>query len=152
MSNRLSIELREKSTNRKLGHYQVLGNNEFSNPLRDELIRQGAIIDSEGCLEGKITELQPIIDKLEEYIFEKEEHFNALTDFDGKAMNIFDLTPTEDERINFTNKILWKQKHAYIFASANLINFLSQHGALAGSVYEQKHCLKDEYELLVFFN
>lgn len=96
---------------------QILGNNVSYKPLLDELKRQGVKMVDECFFEGKIKELQPIIDILEKYIMEEVK--NA-------KINIFDMTPSENdvEKVGLTLCMMEALDRAYIFITANLINYL----------------------------
>lgn len=110
---------------------QILGNNEFYQPFIDELKRQGYRVE-DSCYGIEfdsnddvvdtctaIKEIQPIIDILEQYIWDKDKGtkiYNA---------DIFNLRPEEKDIIkDLTLKMIDFQKNAYIFVTANLVNYL----------------------------
>lgn len=110
---------------------QILGNNEFYQPFIDELKRQGYKVE-DSCygieLDSNndvvdtctaIKEIQPIIDILEQYIWDKDREtkiYNA---------DIFNLRPKETDIIkDLTFNMMELQKNAYIFVTTNLVNYL----------------------------
>ncbi len=107
---------------------QILGNNEFYQPFINELKKQGYFVDEDGCygIEFEnddvvrkciaIKEIQPIIDILEQYIWDKDK---VVKEYDE---SIFNLRPTNET--NFTYTMIDLQENAYIFVTANLINYL----------------------------
>lgn len=112
---------------------QILGNNEFYKPLIDELIRQGYYVDKDYCygiefeddeLKDKCTsikEIQPIIDILEQYIWEKDKETKVYNN------DIFNLRYDDKRHGNdFTFSMMELQENAYIFVTANLINYLKE--------------------------
>lgn len=106
---------------------QLLGNNECYTPFIEELKKQGVEVDEEGCfgLEGKnkIIEIQPIIDILEQYIWETDKKIKKMY---GKRTDIFNLRPNGKDLQcgGLTFQMQQRQENAYIFVTANLINFL----------------------------
>lgn len=111
---------------------QILGNNESYKPFLDELKRQGYTIDKDLCygLEfddngahdkyTPVKDIQPIIEVLEKYIEDKAEEVKKIYNED-----IFDLRakgPEIDK--DFTFRMMQLQENAYIFVTANLVNYL----------------------------
>lgn len=105
---------------------QILGNNEGYGPLFDELKRQKFKIDQDGCYRGKVKEIQPIIDILEKYIWDKDEQIKKWKERYGAKADIFNLRPTETELEcgGLTYQMIEHQRNAYIFVTANLVNYL----------------------------
>lgn len=112
---------------------QILGNNVSYKPLLDEFKRQGVKMIDECFFDGKIKELQPIIDILEKYIMEESEWAKK------RKYDIFDMTPSEDrlKNMGLTLSMMELQENAYIFTTANLIKYL-------GDNVEQEYDTKQE--------
>ncbi len=118
------------------GEIQILGNNEFYQPLINELKRQGYKIedscygiefDSNSDVVDTCTaikEIQPIIDILEQYIWDKDKEMkNYFKDVRHKV-DIFNLRPNKNFDKDFTARMIDLQENGYIFATANLVNYL----------------------------
>ena len=118
---------------------QILSNNETYQPLLDEYKRQGIQIDEDGCYEGKIKELQPIIDVLEKYIFGKNEKLKK-----DYKINMFDMTPDEVALASdgLTMNMIDKQENAYIFTTANIIKHLGNNVDFAYNFELNKYVFK----------
>lgn len=110
---------------------QLLGNNEFYQPFIDELKRQGYYVDDDGCygisfeddemaeICTSIKDIQPIIEILEQYIWDKD---NETKEY---SIDIFNLRPNEIDVIkDFTIRMKELQENGYIFVTANLIKYL----------------------------
>jgi hypothetical protein len=115
---------------------QILGNNEYYQPLIDELKRQGYEIEN-ACYgisfdanddlvktSTNVKEIQPIIDILEQYIWDKDKEMkNYFKDVRHKV-DIFNLRPNKNFDKDFTARMIDLQENGYIFATANLVNYL----------------------------
>lgn len=102
---------------------QILGNNEYYQPFIDELINQGIKVDDDYCYgleeSGEIKDIQPFIDILEDYIWEKDKETKMY------AIDIFNLRPNENTLIkDFTFRMRELKENGYIFVSANLVDYL----------------------------
>ena len=110
---------------------QILGNNEFYQPFIDEIKRQGIYVGDDCCFgiqfeeddtrksKTAIKEIQPFIDILEQYIWEKDKETKLY-----KA-DIFNLRyDSKKHGTDFTYAMKDLQENAYIFVTANLINYL----------------------------
>lgn len=100
---------------------QILGNNESYEPLFNELKKQGIKIDSDDCFFGKIKELQPIIDILEQYIWDKKKEVEEIW-----QTNIFNMESEREYPGGLTFDMMQKQEDAYIFVTANLVHYLKE--------------------------
>ena len=111
---------------------QILGNNESYEPFIYELQRQGIEVNEDGCFSGDIKDLQPIIDVLEKYIMDINEHTMKY-----KNRNIFDMTPSKEQidSMGLTMSLVELRENAYIFVTANLIEYL---GDNIGLIYDEK--------------
>lgn len=164
----------------KLGdkRYQVLGNNEFPKCLEDELNRQGANVDGNGCFgcdwdkednrqyTFKVKDLNSIIKALEQYIVETEESYQKRKSFYKEINgNLYTAMTTADftsevflhrTGISLTATIKEIMDCGYIFSSANLLNFIGRanydlafvKGNNGDSEIEYK--LKDNVELYMY--
>lgn len=129
---------------------QILGNNEFYQPFVDELKRQGIKVYDDWCYgidfnendelertRTSIKEIQPFVDILEKYIWEKDEEtklYNA---------DIFNLRPDETTIIkDFTFRMRELQENGYIFVTANLINYLKENLDMKYDVKNNKYVYK----------
>lgn len=130
MSYRTYVGTSEKNT------IQILGNNESYQPLFEELKRQGIEINEDGCFEGKIKEIQPIIDILEQYIWDKDIQMKKFKRSNGEQADIFNLRPDKKqlECGGFTYQMQELQQNGYIFVTANLVNYLEE------SIEEEYDC------------
>lgn len=141
MSLRLHAKLGDKT-------YQVLGNNEFPQCLIDELNKQGANVNGDGCFgynwdnEGnrqytfKVTDLNGIIKALEQYIVETEEEYQKNKSFYEKINNGLSTAATIADFSSevflhpaghyMTETIKEIMDLGYIFCSANLLKFIGR--------------------------
>ena len=108
-----------KTTGKK--SIQILGNNEYYEPFIAELKRQGIKVDEDGIFSGKIKELQPIIDILEQYIWDKKKEVKEIW-----GENVFDMSSKREYPGGLTFDMMQKQENAYIFVTANLVNYLKE--------------------------
>ena len=121
---------------------QILGNNEYYQPFIDELIKQGIEVDKDGCYGidtiKSIKDIQPFIDILEQYIWEKDKETKMY------AIDIFNLRPNENTLIkDFTFRMRELKENGYIFVSANLVDYLKDNLDLKYD--REKH--KDVYKI-----
>lgn len=128
---------------------QILGNNESYEPFINELIRQDIDVDEDDwCYDGKIKEIQPIIDVLEKYIEDKDKEIKKIFEKD-----IFDLRPEPPEQDkDFTFRMMQLQENAYIFVTANLVNYLKDNLESHYDIEKHKfiYTIKEDKE--VWFN
>lgn len=130
---------------------QILGNNVCYPPLIDELIRQGIDVDADGIYgsenkDNRIKDIQSIIEVLEQYIKDEEkENF----EFD---IDIFNLRPDEKENIDLTSKMREFQQDAYIFVSANLVNYLKDNLVIYYDIEKKKYIHKIKEGKEVWFS
>lgn len=114
---------------------QILGNNEFYQPFVDELKRQGYKIDKhnfgiefedddvvDNCV--AIKEIQPIIDILEQYIWDIDKENKDYFKYKRHKVDIFNLRPDKNLDKDFTARMMELQENAYIFVTTNLVNYL----------------------------
>ena len=127
MSYRTYVGTKEK------GDIQILGNNEWYQPFIEELKRQGIEIDENGCYEGEIKEIQPILDILEQYIWSKEKEVKEIYDED-----IFNLRPKAIDQGSLTFRMKLASENAYIFTTANIIRHLRDDLELKYDIYNKK--------------
>lgn len=157
--------------------YQVLGNNEFPKCLKDELTRQGADINEDGCFGKicdneyniqytfKVKDLNGIIKALEQYIKETNDNYqkrkSAYQKNSDKAYTAMTIADFSDDiflqpRTNFmTEAIKEIMELGYIFCSANLLNFIGRENYTVdfGKVYwryEIEYKLKDNVDLYMY--
>ena len=151
MSFRISVSLKRKG--KKIDDYQLLGNNENYLPLEAEFKRQGVNTDKPDCYDGQLFEVQPIIEKLEDYIWEKEKYINGFINEDGTPKSIFNLYPSESQKRDLTAHLMELHDWAYMFVSVNFVKFLERNKAVDMSYDVEKrkiiYFLKDDYELFV---
>lgn len=143
MSYRINVQLKKKG--KYISDFQLLGNNCDYKPLRLEFEKQGIdTSDEDGCYKGQLFEINPIVDVLERYIWDMAEERKD-------RGNIFDLTPTEDDKRDLTYAMRNYQECAYMFVSANFINFLEKHNAvdILYGTGKNHYKLKEGYELFV---
>lgn len=126
---------------------QILGNNEFYQPFIDELKKQGYIVDDDMCYgiefdedydlhktNNQIKDIQPIIEILEQYIWEKDKETKLYNH------DIFNLRPNERDIIkDFTIKMKDLQENGYIFVTANLINYLKDNLDMKYDIEKHRH-------------
>lgn len=126
---------------------QILGNNEFYQPFIDELKRQGIKVDDDWCYgidfnecdelehtRTSIKEIQPFVDILEKYIWEKDEETKLYN------VDIFNLRPDETTIIkDFTFRMRELQENGYIFVTANLINYLKENLDMKYDIEKKKY-------------
>ena len=120
---------------------QILGNNEYYQPFIDELIKQGIKVDEDGCYgleeSGAIQDIQPFIDILEQYIWEKDKE-TKMYDAD-----IFNLRPNEKTLIkDFTFRMRNLKENGYIFVSANLVDYLKDNLDMKYDIEKHKYIYK----------
>lgn len=102
---------------------QILGNNEYYQPFIDELVKQGIKVDEDSCYgleeNGEIKDIQPFIDILEQYIWDKDKETKIYN------TDIFNLRPNKKDLIkDLTFKMRELKENGYIFVSANLVDYL----------------------------
>lgn len=150
--------------------YQVLGNNEFPECLEDELNRQGANVDGDGCFgydwdnedndkqyTFKVKDLNGIIKALEQYIVETEENYQKNKPIYQKLNpNAYIAETTADfsdevflhRRGNFmTATIKEIMEFGYIFSSANLLKFIGKANYDIAVVETNNGDIEFEYKL-----
>lgn len=130
MSWHVNIKVKNKKAG-KSDDMQLLGNNETYLPLEDEFKRQG-INTSKESYSGKITEIQPIIEVLEQYILDIQKRFEGQRYKDGTRKSIYDLTPRKGDVFytDITEYFKLHHENAYIFITVNLVNFLEKNEAI----------------------
>lgn len=113
---------------------QILGNNESYKPMIDELERQGIEVDDDWCYSGKINEIQPFIDILEQYIWDKDKKTKIYQE------DIFNLRPNQHTFTkDFTFRMRNLKENAYIFVTANLIDYLEDNLDVKYDVEKRKN-------------
>mgnify|MGYP004540375723 CR=1 FL=1 len=130
---------------------QILGHNEYYQPFRDELIKQGIKVDDDkryGLEESSvIKDIQPFIDILEQYIWDKDKEtkiYNA---------DIFNLRPDEKTLIkDFTFRMRELKENGYIFVSANLVDYLKDNLEMKFDIKTHKYTYKIKDEKEVWFS
>ena len=116
---------------------QILGNNESYRPLFGELKRQGIKIDDDYCFSGKIKEIQPIVDILEQYIWDIDKQAKLYNE------DIFNLRPNEKTVIkDFTFRMRDLKEYGYIFVTANLIDYLKDNLDMKYDIKNKKYIYK----------
>lgn len=128
---------------------QILGNNEYYQPFIDELKRQGYYVNSDGCygisfneddIEDKcipIKDIQPFIDILEKYIWDKDEETKIYN------TDIFNLRPDEKTIIkDFTFRMRELKENGYIFVTANLVDYLKDNLDMEYDIEKHKYIYK----------
>ena len=112
-----------------VNNYQCLGNNECPGVLIEELKRQGAEIDDDGCFdEFEIKELQPIIEALEQYIRDVNEfHLNNKY----KPRSIADFSDIlQEKKENIGNGLTWRLQEisewGYLFVTVNFLKAIKE--------------------------
>ena len=130
---------------------QILGNNEYYQPFIDELIKQGIKVDEDGCygLETimSIKDIQPFVDILEQYIWEKDKETKNVYDED-----IFNLRPNEKTLIkDFTFRMRELRENGYIFVSAKLVDYLKDNLDMKYDIENHKYIYKIKNGKRVWF-
>lgn len=135
---------------------QILGNNEYYQPFIDELERQGVFVNEDKCYGFEFTdeyefetkpmpikEIQPFIDILEQYIWEKDKEVKTYNE------DIFNLRPTEKTIIkDFTFRMRDIKENGYIFVTANLVDYLKDNLDMKYDIEKHKYTYtikKDKY-------
>lgn len=133
---------------------QILGNNEYYQPFVDELKKQGYYVDSDGCygiiiseddVDSKcipIKEIQPFIDILEQYIWEKDKEMNKYFKDKEYKVDIFNLRPDKEFDKDLTFRMKELQENAYIFVTANLVNYLKDNIDMKYDIENKKYIYK----------
>lgn len=98
---------------------QIMGNNEYSINLINELKKQGCKLDEEECFENfELKELQPIIEALERHIISK---YESLKSFDVNIADFTENLEKADKENNITFAMETTVNDAYIFTSVNFL-------------------------------
>lgn len=140
---------------------QILGNNEFYKPFIDELKRQGVDVNKDGCYgwdyneedefeieytRTPIKEIQPFIDILEQYIWEKDKEIKIYNE------DIFNLRPNEKTIIkDFTFRMRDLKENGYIFVTANLVDYLKENLEMHYDIEKKKYVYKIKEGKYVWF-
>lgn len=114
-----------------VNNYQCLGNNEFPEVLRKALNKQGAkIYPSNDFIfhDFEIKELQPIIEALEQYIFEIDERISKR--HNGVGLGDFTEKFQKWKQRNYTDEVQNMIEFGYMFITVNFLN-----------------AIKDDYEI-----
>lgn len=130
---------------------QILGNNEYYQPFVDELKKQGIEVDVDGCYGVEtiraIKDIQPFIDILEQYIWDKEKE-TKIYDVD-----IFNLRPNENTLIkDFTFRMRELKENGYIFVSANLVDYLKDNLDIKYDIKNRKYIYKAKDGKQIWFS
>lgn len=130
---------------------QILGNNEYYQPFVDELIKQGVKVDDDKCYgleeSSVIKDIQPFIDILEQYIWEKDKE-TKIYDVD-----IFNLRPNENTLIkDFTFRMRELKENGYIFVSANLVDYLKDNLDIKYDIEKRKYIYKAKDGKQIWFS
>ena len=100
---------------------QIMGNNEFYEPLLQFLADQGCEVDMEEGVyhDCEIKDASGLIHIFEDYIEEQNQRFLK------RGINIFDLTPEDeyDKQRDLTQRMTELRENAYIFVSAVALDF-----------------------------
>jgi hypothetical protein len=101
--------------------FQILGNNESYGPLLKFLEKQGCKIDDDCYKRCEIEDINGLMYILENYIEEKCVYLNKL------GVNIYDLSPDDiDNQRNITARMLDLRENAFIFVTANMLEFFKE--------------------------
>ena len=103
---------------------QCLGNGEFPEVLRKALNKQGAKIykSKDYCFHNfEIKELQPIIEALEQYIFDIENYYKQR---DGIGLGNYSQELERYKQRNFTFEIQQLIDCGYMFITANFLKYI----------------------------
>lgn len=114
-----------------VNNYQCLGNNEFPEVLRKALNKQGAkIYPSNDFIfhDFEIKELQPIIEALEQCIFEIDERISRR--HNGVGLGDFTEKFQKWKQRNYTDEVQNMIECGYMFITVNFLN-----------------AIKDDYEI-----
>lgn len=114
-----------------VNHYQCLGNNECPEVLIKALNKQGAkIYPSNDFIfhDFEIKELQPIIEALEQYIFEIDERISKR--HNGVGLGDFTEKFQKWKQRNYTDEVQNMIEFGYMFITVNFLN-----------------AIKDDYEI-----
>ena len=130
---------------------QILGNNEYYQPFIDELIKQGIEVDEDGCYGLKennvIKDIQPFIDILEQYIWEKDKETKIYN------VDIFNLRPNKKDLIkDLTFKMRELKENGYIFVSANLVDYLKDNLDMKYDIKKHRYVYKIKDGKRVWFS
>lgn len=139
---------------------QILGNNEFYKPFIDELKKQGINVDDDDWCYGidfedddvkkepqSIKEIQPFIDILEQYIWDKDEEIKIYDE------DIFNLRPNEKTIIkDFTFRMRELKENGYIFVTANLVDYLKDNLDMEYDIKNKKYIYKIKEGKEVWFS
>ena len=103
-----------------VNHYQCLGNNECPKVLVEELKRQGCEMDVDHCFHDfEIKELQPIIEALEQYIFEVDDRIKKR--HNGVGLGDYTEEFQRWKRGSFTLEVENMVECGYMFVSYNFL-------------------------------
>lgn len=103
--------------------YQCLGNNEFPEVLRKALNKQGAKIypsNDYSFHDFEIKELQPIIEALEEFIFEIDEKISKR--HNGVGLGDYTEEFQKWKQKNYTHEVENMIEFGYMFITVNFLN------------------------------
>jgi len=117
-----------------VNNYQCLGNNEFPEVLRKALNKQGAKIypsNDYSFHDFEIKELQPIIEALEECIFEIDEKISKR--HNGVGLGDYTEEFQKWKQKNYTYEVENMIEFGYMFITVNFLN-----------------AIKDDYEIDYF--
>ena len=115
---------------------QILGNNECYKPFVEQLQKYGYTVNDEGIYYAKpITELQPLIDILEQYILDKRKYIKKIYKKD-----IFNLKPKDMNNLTFD--LMELQENAYIFTTSNIIKYLEDNIDIDYDIERKKYVFK----------
>lgn len=107
-----------------VNNYQCLGNGECPEVLRKALKSQGAKIykSKDYCFRNfEIKELQPIIEALEQYIFDIDSYFKQR---DGIGIGNYTETFERCKQRNYTFEIQQLIDYGYMFITANFLRYI----------------------------
>lgn len=106
-----------------VNNYQCLGNNECPKVLMDELKRQGCEMDGDNCFQDfEIKELQPIIEALEQYIFDIDDRIKKR--HNGVGLGDYTEEFQKWKNSNYTYEIDSMVEFGYMFITYNFLKHI----------------------------
>ena len=118
MSYRIHLE------NDKGESFQILGNNEYADGLKEWIEFEGGTVDEDNCFLHKIKDLNKLIEIFENYIVAQDKWRSK----EPYSVDIFNLRPNNEiaKRRSLTYRMLHKIEDGIIFVSAQTILFFEE--------------------------
>jgi hypothetical protein len=110
--------------NSKGESFQILGNNEYADGLKEWIENEGGTVDEDLCFSHQIKDLDKLIDIFEKYI-DTQDKWRSKKPFE---VDIYNLRPNEENPIkkSLTTGMLMKIENGIIFVSAKTVLFFEK--------------------------